>query len=204
MKAKPARSGQSPRSPGPRSTAARRPSRSRRNVFVIHGRDEQFRERLFELLRAVDLRPMEWEKLVSLTRHAAPPLLTVVQTAIRNAQAVVVLLTPDDIVKLHPSLYDQQESDGRPAMQPRPSVLIELGMALASCAERTIIVEVGELRPVADLGGVNVVRFDGTEGAIGKLIQRLKNAGCPVDDAGTDWRKAHRFVDIDSYRRGPF
>jgi len=204
MKAKPARSGQSPRSPGPRSTTTRRPARSSRNVFVIHGRDEHFREKLFELLRAVDLHPMEWEKLVSLTRHTAPPLLTVVQTAIRNAQAIVVLLTPDDIVKLHPSLYIQQESDGKAAMQPRPSVLIELGMALASCAERTIIVEVGELRPVADLGGVNVVRFDGTEGAIGKLIQRLKNAGCPVDDSGTDWRNRRRFVDIESYRRGPF
>jgi predicted nucleotide-binding protein len=185
--------------------AGRRRDRSNRNVFIIHGRDEQFRERVFEVVRALDLRPMEWESIVSATRHAAPSLLTIIETALKLAQAVVVLLTPDDIVQLHPSLREREGSDGdsAPAMQPRPNVLIELGMALMSSADRTIILEVGDLRPVADLGGLNFIHFDGEEAALGKFVQRLKNAGCPVDDSGTDWRNTRRFAHIGTYDRVP-
>jgi predicted nucleotide-binding protein len=185
--------------------AGRAPSASRnlRNVFVIHGRDEQVRESFFELLRAVDLRPLEWEALVAATERAAPPLLSVVETALGQAQAVVALLTPDDVVYLHPALHVTGEAavETRPTLQPRPNVLIELGMALMSCPERTIIVEIGDQRPVADLAGLNVIRFDGAEVSLGKLIQRLKNAGCPVDDSGADWRNLRRFADIAALRR---
>lgn len=188
-------------------SAAQMPSAGRgpRNVFVIHGRDEQVREPFFELLRAVDLRPLEWEALVGATRRTSPSLLTVVETALTWAQAVVVLLTPDDIVRLHPSLHVEDEplAETSPALQPRPNVLIELGMALMSCQDRTIIVEIGNLRPVADLGGLNVIRFDGTEVALGKLIQRLRNAGCPVDDSGADWRNIRRFASIEAFSRKP-
>ena len=196
-----------PRVPKARSAHPRPgPRRSTRNVFVISGRDERFRKRVFELLRAVDLRPLEWEALVSATGHTVPSLLTIVQTALRQAQAVVVLLTPDDIVQLHPALHEGGEpaAETSPAMQPRPNVLIELGMALMSCPERTIVIEVGDLRPVADLGGLNFIRFDGGEAALGKLVQRLKNAGCPVDDTGTDWRRLRRFLHLEAYRRDPW
>jgi predicted nucleotide-binding protein len=187
--------------------AGRVPSASRnlRNVFVIHGRDEQVRESFFELLRAVDLRPLEWEALVAATQHTAPSLLSVVEAALERAQAVVALLTPDDVVYLHPSLHEMREAavETRPMLQPRPNVLVELGMALMSCQERTIIVEIGDQRPVADLGGLNVIRFDGTEVSLGKLVQRLKNAGCPVDDSGADWRNMRRFAGIAALNRQP-
>jgi CAP12/Pycsar effector protein, TIR domain len=178
---------------------------SPRDVFVIHGRDEQCRQRFFELLRAVDLRPLEWEQLVSATNHGAPSLLDVVQSAVRRARAVLVLLTPDDIVELHPVLRGRDESaaEATPSMQARPNVLVELGMALAIGSWRTIIVEVGNVRPVADLGGLHMIRFDGSEAAIGTLVQRLKTARCAVDDSGTDWRDPRRFAHLDAYRRGP-
>jgi predicted nucleotide-binding protein len=181
------------------------PAGRARNVFVIHGRDEQVREPLFEVLRAVDLRPLEWEALVRATGNTAPALLTVVETALEWSQAVVVLLTPDDVVRLHPSLHGEREAstETAPMLQPRPNVLIELGMALMRCQERTIILEVGDLRPVADLGGLNVIRFDGSEVSIGKLIQRLKNAGCPVDDSGGDWRGVRRFAGVEAFSRKP-
>ena len=86
-------------------------------------------------------------------------------------------------------------------MQPRPNVLIELGMALSAYRNRTIIVELGRLRRIADLDGLNVIRFDGSGTAIGKLVERLKLAGCAVDDTGSDWRETHRFHGLDSYTR---
>jgi predicted nucleotide-binding protein len=179
------------------------PGRSVRDVFVVHGRDQQLRERFYEFLRAVDLRPLEWETIVAATGRTTPSLLTVIHTALTRAQAIVVLLSPDDTVQLHPSLRKHRESGTElvPMMQPRPNVLVELGMALIGCPDRTIVVEIGELRPIADLGGLNVIRLDGGEAALGKLVQRLKSAGCRVDDTGADWRAAGRFAQMAAHNR---
>ncbi|WP_211588515.1 TIR domain-containing protein [Allorhizocola rhizosphaerae] len=179
--------------------------RSARDVFVVHGRDEQLREEFFDFLRALDLRPLEWETIVAATGQTAPSLLTVILTALKHAQAIVVLLSPDDMVQLHPSLREPREpvQEVSPMMQPRPNVLVELGMALASCPEQTIVVEVGHLRPVADLGGLNVIRLDTGEVALGKLVQRLRLAGCDVDDGGSDWRDGRRFASLVAHDRRP-
>jgi Predicted nucleotide-binding protein containing TIR-like domain len=47
-------------------------------------------------------------------------------------------------------------------VQARPSVLFELGLALKACPDRTVIVEVAHMRPMGDLAGLNVLRFDGS------------------------------------------
>jgi hypothetical protein len=179
--------------------------RSARDVFVVHGRDEPLRERFFEFLRALDLRPLDWETIVASTGQTAPSLMTVIRAALVQAQAIIVLLSPDDMVQLHPSLRAPREPKLElvPMMQPRPNVLLELGMALGGCPERTIVVEIGLLRPVADLGGLNVIHLDGGEGALGKVVQRLRLAGCDVDDSGADWRSLRRFADLAAYDRHP-
>lgn len=176
-----------------------------RTVFVIHGRDEQARSAMFDLLRALDLKPQEWEPLVAATGSTLPNLNEVVATGLAagQAQAVVAILTPDDIVTLHPALRaaDDPADETSPVMQPRPNVLIELGMALSAYRHRTIVVAIGGLRRIADLDGLNVIRFDGSETAIGKLAGRLKLAGCAVDDRGSDWRAIRRFTGLDAYTR---
>ncbi|GAA1022438.1 hypothetical protein Aple_075620 [Acrocarpospora pleiomorpha] len=177
----------------------------RRNVFVVYGRDETVRERMFEFMRALDLKPLEWEPLVAASDSTAPFLGDVVQRAPAQAQAAVVLLTPDDLVHLHPDLHGKSEPifETKPTCQPRPNVLIELGMVLMAYPQRTIIVEIGGLRPIADLAGRNVIRFDGSAISTGKLVERLKSAGCAVDDQGSDWRIPRRFADLDAYDRAP-
>lgn len=188
--------------PAPETTPDR-PQDIKRNVFVVHGRDEQVRREMFELLRRLDLRPLEWEDLVKATGHTSPFLGDVVAHATSVAQAAVVLMTPDDLAMLHPSLHgaDERPHETRPTGQPRPNVLIELGMALAAYPERTLIVEIGRLRPIADLEGRNVIRFDGSESAIGKIVERLKLAGCEVGDSGADWRRTRPFEGLQAYRR---
>jgi predicted nucleotide-binding protein len=177
--------------------------RGRRELFVVHGRDEQVRERFFEFFRAIDLRPMEWEEVVRAAGKPSPTLLGAVQAGLHIAGAIVVLLTPDDEVRLHPALQGDGGSAHEPvAMQARPNVLVELGLALGLCPDRTIIVQVGKHRSINDLGGLNFVEFDSGD-AVGKLIQRLKIAGCPVNDAGTDWQNPRRFANLDAYGRRP-
>ncbi|MER6681029.1 nucleotide-binding protein [Streptomyces olivaceoviridis] len=175
----------------------------RRNVFVVHGRDEEVRLRMFDLLRLLDLRPLEWEALVNATGKTAPFLGEVVAGAPELAQAALVLLTPDDVAQLHPDLRGRNEPpyEIEPTGQPRPNVLIELGMVLMAYPERTLMVEVGELRPIADIAGRNVIRFDGTETALRKIAERLKLAGCAVDDTRSDWLQTWPYRHLTAYGR---
>jgi predicted nucleotide-binding protein len=177
-----------------------------RNVFVVYGRDRQTRDAVFRLLRFLDLRPLEWEKLVHATAEGSPFLGKVVADAPSLAQAAVVILTPDDEVRLHPELRnDPEDSFELPrALQPRPNVLMELGMALAIYPQNTIILEFGSMRPFADIVGRNVIRFDAGSSphiALKSIAGRLKNAGCIVDDRGTDWLNVTPFTAMRSYSR---
>jgi hypothetical protein len=67
-----------------------------RNVFVVHGRNEQLRLELFSFLRAIDLNPIEFSRAVSMTGNASPYVGEILDAAFRNAQAAIVLMTPDD------------------------------------------------------------------------------------------------------------
>ncbi|EST32303.1 TIR domain-containing protein [Streptomyces roseochromogenus] len=178
------------------------PDRSR-NVFVVHGRDEEARLKVFDLLRLLDLRPLEWEDLVRATGKTAPFLGEVIAQAPAQAQAALVLLTPDDIVQLHPELRGPNEPpfESEPTGQPRPNVLIELGMLLMAYPERTLLVEIGTLRQISDIGGMNVIRFDGSATALGKIVERLKLAGCRVNDTGSDWRQTWPYRHLSAYAR---
>ncbi|WP_406445947.1 nucleotide-binding protein [Streptomyces sp. NBC_00631] len=186
-----------------RAAQARAEHARGRSVFVVHGRDEEVRTAMFGLLRRLDLRPLEWERLVRATGGTAPFLGEVIEKALSQAQAALVLLTPDDVAKLHPHLLGDNEPpyETRLTGQPRQNVLIELGMALMAYPERTIIVEVGQVRPAADLGGRNVIRFDGSETAISKIVERLKGAECDLDDTRPDWRDTSHFENLAAYRR---
>jgi predicted nucleotide-binding protein len=176
-----------------------------RRVFVVYGRDGLLAKAIRDLLRSVYLEPLEWETLVAATGSTAPYLGQVVAQAPRLAQATVVLLTPDNIVELHPDLLldgDLPHERAR-AGQARANVLIELGMALMAYPDRTIVVEVGQMQPIADLAGLNVIRFDGSAVAVKKLLDRLRQAGCAVDVSGTDWLDTDRFAGLPAYQRGP-
>ncbi|SFE32635.1 Predicted nucleotide-binding protein containing TIR-like domain-containing protein [Actinacidiphila alni] len=191
--------------PAPVPVPAGLSSSRARNVFVVHGRDEQMRQATFGLLRRLDLRPLEWEELVRATGKTAPYIGEVVANAPSLAQAAIVLLTPDDTAKLHPELLGDYErvDEVQYTGQPRQNVLIELGMVLMAYPERTILVEVGRLRHATDIEGLNVIRFDGSTTSLEKIVARLKGAGCLVDDARPDWRETSYFQNLSAYRRLP-
>lgn len=177
----------------------------RRSVFVVHGRDEPARKALFDFLRAIGLNPLEWDQLVGMTGHSSPTLSQVIRVCLPQARAVVVLLTPEDVVRLHPELHDPFESEAeiREGMQARPNVLLEMGIALGMNPERTVILLVGEHRPVTDLGGINYIRVTDGPGFRQKLVSRLRSAGCDVRDGGTDWLTTGDFASLTAHRRTP-
>ena len=66
-------------------------------VFVVHGRDERLRNGVFDFLRSIRLVPIEWSEAIRLTAKATPYVGEILEIAFHHAQAVVVLLSPDDL-----------------------------------------------------------------------------------------------------------
>jgi predicted nucleotide-binding protein len=184
--------------------------RQSKRIFVAHGRDSEARDVLFDFLRSLSLEPLQWESIVKISEEMSPPLSRALARALDNAQACVVLMTPDDFGQLHRDFHEDADSPSDTSVngQPRQNVIFEAGMALSKMPERTLFVEVGRLRGFNDMAGLNVVRLtpDVTTcmERLTKISQRLKSAGCAVDDSGTDWlRYAHRFAQLRAYTRGP-
>ena len=168
------------------------------SVFVIHGRDERARKAMFEFLRALHLKPVEWSHAVAASGAASPFIGDVIDHALNQAQAVVVLFTGDDNAGLRPALHSRTDGqdERRLQPQPRPNVLFEAGMAYGRVPERTVIVEIGRIRPISDLAGRHAIRMDNSAAKRNALAQRLKQAGCPVNTVGDDWLTTGDFADI--------
>lgn len=160
-----------------------------RKVMVVHGRDEEARRAMFDFLRALRLDPQEWSELVAATGSAAPYIGQVLDKAFEIAKAVVVLFTPDDEGWLKDTfrLPSDPLDETHPTPRARPNVLFEAGMALGVHPDRTVLVELGTLRPFSDIYGRHVIRLDHTEGPLREIAKRLKTAGCDVNESGADW-----------------
>jgi predicted nucleotide-binding protein len=170
-----------------------------RAVMVVHGRDAPARKAMFDWLRAVGLRPREWSQLVKASNTASPFIGEVLESAFRQAQAVVVLFTPDEHVRLRASVA-KNASGWR--LQARPNVLFEAGMAFATHPTRTVLVVLGDQDIPTDLAGRNYVRLE-SAGQLRDLAQRLEQAGCPVDITGDDWLDIDRFPDRSGFSVAP-
>lgn len=165
------------------------------SVFVVHGRDDKLRSEVFNFLRALGLKPLEWEKVLLMTKKTNPYIGDVLDIAMGKVQAVVVLFSPDDQARLNPTLV--KKSDGKAERelrgQPRPNVLFEAGLALGRHPDKTILVEVGKLRKFSDIAGRHVVRLTNEFSKRNDLANRLELLGCKVDKQGTDWTRAGDF-----------
>ena len=162
----------------------------KRQVFVIHGRNDKARKELFTFLRSIGLSPMEWSYAMELTGKASPYIGDVLNAAFSNAQAIVVLQTPDDVAYLHPSLTHHGDPETEPQLQARANVIFEAGMAIGRDPDRTVIIEFGKVKPFSDLSGRHVVRLSNEIGRRQDLANRLRTAGCLVNTNGADWHDA--------------
>jgi hypothetical protein len=159
-----------------------------RAVFVVHGRNTPVRDAMFGLLRALGLRPLEWDTAVGLTGKASPYIGEVLDAAFGHATAVVVLMTPDEVAYLDPRWASgPSDAETNPAPQARPNVLFEAGMALGRNPDHTLLVEVGSVRPFSDVGGRHAIRLSNEPASRQSFATRLRNTGLEVDTTGTDW-----------------
>lgn len=177
-----------------------------RRVFVVHGRNLEARDALFTFLRSIDLHPLEWPEIVAETAKGTPYIGEILDRAFSQAQAVVVLMTPDDMGCLREHFRKPEDAPHETELTPqaRLNVLFEAGMAMGRFPDRTILVELGACRPFSDVGGRHVIRLDNATEKRQELAQRLRDAGCSVDLSGTDWHTAGKLVVDSEYQEDMF
>jgi predicted nucleotide-binding protein len=169
-------------------------------VFVVHGRDGAARTALYAFLRSLGVVPIEWNAALKLSHKAAPYVGEVLEAVFARARAIVVLLTPDDLAQLRPDLLLPADApfERRLMGQARPNVLFECGMAFSSHPDRTVVVQIGTIRPFSDIVGRHVVHMTNEFSKRQELATKLQNAGCDVDISGPDWVSVGDFTDPDA------
>ena len=135
------------KSVGKASSASNRARRRGTTVFVVHGRNHKIRDAMFTFLRSVGLKPLEWNQVIKMTGQPSPYVGTILETAFREAAAVVVLFTPDDEARLLKKFLSSRDAgfERKLTGQARPNVLFEAGMAFGKDPNSTLLVQVGDL-----------------------------------------------------------
>jgi len=177
-----------------------------KKVFVVHGRNKKARDAMFQFLRSIDLKPIEWSQAVKATKKGTPYVGEVLEVALGIAQAIVILVTGDDIARLREKYIETDDPDYERELTPqaRPNVIFEAGLAFGRSPDRTILVELlkEKTRPFSDIYGRHFVRLSNEAGKRNDLISRLKTAGCEVDIEGKDWTRTGDFdAAVDKYER---
>ena len=169
----------------------RRSMTKKRRVFVVHGRDAHAKDALVNFLQDVGLDSIEWEEVVrEANLGGSPSTLDIVRAGLSTADAVVVLLTPDEDCRLRSTLAGKDEDAWR--LQPRPNVIFEAGAAMAMDQRRVVLVESGMTHGISDIDGLNTIRMYEHPKSLAQLRSRLGSAGLDVKDDGERWLEPGR------------
>jgi predicted nucleotide-binding protein len=189
-----------PRRPVKRSELRRRASVNKSSkkadtVFVVHGRDLKARAELTHFLASLEIKILEWNKAVTLTKKPNPYIGEVIDAGFQHSQAIVVLFTPDDEARLKATFVKtaDQAFERNLTGQPRQNVTFEAGMALSKYPGNTVLVRVGNIRPMSDIGGLHILQLADSAATRKSFVSKLKIAGVVLNDDGDDWLSAGEF-----------
>ena len=165
-----------------------------RSVFLVHGRNLPLTKAMIEFLQSLDIRVIEWEQAVQMTGEPNPYIGDVLTVGLENADAILVLASPDDIVRLDPNLATNSNDDElEEARQPRQNVIYEAGMAMALAPGRTLIVAIRGTKIFSDISGRHMAYLDNSPEARRRIIRRLQTTGLAVNDSGDMWLNSGDF-----------
>lgn len=149
------------------------------SIFVVHGRDTKLTEDMYSFLRALGLFPMEWNDAIKAAKGGANPNVgDVINHAMNKVQGVMVLFSPDEQAKLKgkfASSLDRKKGLATLEGQPRPNVILEAGLALGAHSDKTILVQVGDIREISDIAGKHMVHLSNTTASRKALAMRLRD-----------------------------
>jgi len=181
---------------GVRRGERRVPKTKENTVFVVHGRDAKLRDSMYEFLGALGLKPQEWGHAIRAARGGNPYVNDAVTRIMQQAQAIVVMLSPDDEAKLKAQFVTRNErtTEGKLNGQARPNVIFETGIAIGTHHKKTVIVQVGHVKRFTDISGMHILSLTGSDASRHELANRLRNLGCKIDREGDHWLRAGFFT----------
>jgi hypothetical protein len=185
--------------PAPRKSRGMKTPKTKENtVFVVHGRDSKLRDSMYELLGALGLKALEWGHAIRAARGKGgnPYVNDAVTKVMEQAQAIVVLLSPDDEVKLKPQFLTPHDPpvERRLHGQARPNVIFETGIAIGTHHRKTLIVAAGRVKPFTDIGGMHILQLTGSAASRHEFVERLEYLGCNIDRGGDHWLRVGDFT----------
>jgi predicted nucleotide-binding protein len=161
------------------------------SIFVVHGRDTKLNEDIFGFLRAIGINPKEWSQAIKDAKGANPNVGEVIHNAMKQVQGVLVVFSPDEEAKLRTKFCsDRDKKYGANKLEPqaRPNVIFEAGLALGAHADKTLLVQVGDIREISDIAGKHILHLSDHPASRKELAQRLATKlKFKVDTSGTSW-----------------
>lgn len=185
-------------SPSPSAAAMRNAKQNVRTtknntIFVVHGRDHKLNEDMFNFLRALGLNAVEFAQAISDTAGPNPNITKIVKGALKRAQGVVVMFSPDEEARLRTKFRGPKDS-AKLEGQSRLNVIFEAGIALGAHPEKTLLVEVGNVRNISDIAGMHIPRLTNDAVSRKDLAERLrKKLKLKVNTTGDYWLKIGNF-----------
>ncbi|HZO71034.1 MAG TPA: TIR domain-containing protein [Ktedonobacteraceae bacterium] len=162
----------------------------KRTVYVVYGRDHIACETIHTHLKAFNLHLLEKDDVVAkLTKETSPFVGDILTAAFEEAQAIIVLLTGEDRVRLREQFWESHDARYEKEFWPQSGQdqIFEAGYAFGISPDRTILVQIGHVRPFSDIAGRYMLHFGnpGDEKADRRALwRRLEKAGCilpPLD-----------------------
>jgi predicted nucleotide-binding protein len=154
-----------------------------KSVFVIHGRNTDAAKQMGIFLRAMGLRPVDFDD-VRADLGGTPTVADVVIEGMNRAWGVIALFTGDEWAELRPAhRHAHDKAADKARWQARPNVMFEAGMAFGRDRNRVFLVQLGSVELFTDVAGVMTLRLDNNPaGARHTLREALRRNGCDVND----------------------
>jgi predicted nucleotide-binding protein len=163
------------------------------SMFVVHGRDTKLNQDMYAFLSSIGIVPMEWDHAIKAAKGGANPIVgDVISQAMEKVQGVMILFSPDEEAKIRPKFASQSDKNKGlhvKGFQPRPNVIFEAGLALGAHSDKTILVQVGNVRDISDIAGKHLVHLSDSFADRKRLADRLESKlKFKIDLAGTTWQ----------------
>jgi predicted nucleotide-binding protein len=187
--------------------AVKLPKTKENTVFVVYGRDGKLRDAMYEFLGSLGLKVLEWGHAIRAARGRGgnPYVNDAVAKIMEQAQAIVVMLSPDDEAKLKDQFVQKHERsiEGKHHGQARPNVIFETGIAIGTHHKKTVMVQVGRVKSFSDIGGMHIPYLSNEHKSRHEFANRLRDLGCKIDQDGDHWLRAGDFTPTPPKGRKP-
>jgi predicted nucleotide-binding protein len=154
-----------------------------RTVFLISGKDTECSEAVRLFVKSLRLDCPLFSDLQVKCREelgTPPSIIQIIKTAMKTAQGIIALFTPDEFSKLDSRLGSEE------GYISRPNVIFETGMAWQGFNKRLILLQVGIVRPFSDLTGIHKIEINELKSTDvqnrKRIVTNLKLCGCVIPD----------------------